>query len=261
MRKILVFFAVILALALAACGAAGTSASPVHKATLTGVYTGPSAPAGWKVTYARNFATTPGLGDWVVCPDCGGAHKTNADVIDSTHPGAEFGVGIKVTAESQWAEIRSTKAVVGPSAFVQALVFIPQTSNGETANWPAWWTANSAAWPRDGEIDALEGLGGHSSFHTHYGATAATEINSPNFNAVPNTIGTNWVTISFLRENGQVTAWYGTHKLGTVPLPTNGDEQLTFQNQSFSTSVCASCFGPFLPATAWLSRTTVYAPA
>jgi hypothetical protein len=267
MRKILVFFAVILAVALAACGAAGSSASPVHKATLTGVFTGPSAPAGWKVTYARNFATTPGLGDWVVQPGAG------ATIRDSTHPGAEFGVGVELTAVNQWAELISKDAVIGPNSFVQALVFIPQSTGTDglgrtyptpvTANWPAWWTAGNP-WPENGEIDALEGLAGHSSFHGFYGPSPAGKISTPNFNATPNSIGTDWITITFLRQNDRVTAWYGTHELGSFSFPTNADETLRFQDQSYSTSVCSSCFGPTLtgPAsTAWLSRVAVYAPA
>lgn len=217
-------------------------------------------PAGYHQVYSHNF-TTQGQGDWVTQPGAG------AHVMISK----SFGLGIELTAVNEWAELISSKVVIGPNTFVKALIYLPSASGkdgmgrsygpGATANWPAWWTANSSAWPRDGEIDAQEGIAGHSQFHGFYGPTAATKISTPNFNATPNSIGTGWFTLTFLRQNGQVTAWYGTHKVGTFALPTNANETLRFQDQSYSTSVCASCFGPTLlgaKSTAWLSLVQVW---
>lgn len=264
MRKhqpLIIVMVMLLALAIlgSVTGASSSRSAPAAAAAL------PKPPAGYSQTYTRNFAHTPGLGDWVVQPGPG------ATVLDSTKPGAEFGLGIEMPAVSEWAEIISSKVVIGPGTFVRALVYIPSGSGkdglgrsygpGATANWPAWWTANSSAWPRDGEIDALEGIAGQSQFHGFYGATAATKISTPNFNATPNSIGTGWFTLSFLRQNGQVTAWYGTHKVGTFALPTNANETLRFQNQSYATSVCSGCFGPTVlgvKSTAWLSNVTVW---
>jgi hypothetical protein len=270
MRKILVFFALILALALSACGAAGTSASPVHKATLTGSFTGPAAPAGWKVTYQRNFASTPGLGDWVVQPGAG------ATVRDSTAKGSEFGMGVEMTQLNQWAEIISSDAVVGPNSFVQGLVYIPTASGdspyngqyfppGSSANWPAFWTFGNP-WPQNGEIDALEVQHARSCEQTHYssGPSSSTELNSPSNCSQGYGTGTGWTTVSILRQNEEVKVWYGTKYIGEVPLPTTANEKLVFQNQSYSNSVCGNCFGPTLlgaPSTAWLSNVRVYAPA
>jgi len=263
------------AIAIVAAAAAATVAGSVPRPASASVGTPvaastaasgiPGPPSGYVQKYTRDFAHTAGLGDWVTQPGNG------AQVLDSTKPGAEFGLGVSMNATDEWAEIISSKVVVTGNTFVRALVYFPSASGkdgmgrsygpGATANWPAWWTANSTAWPRDGEIDALEGIAGQSQFHGFYGPTAATKISTPNFNATPNSIGTGWFTLSFLRQNGQVTAWYGTHKVGTFSLPTNANETLRFQNQSYSTSVCSSCFGPTLlgsKSTAWLSNVTVW---
>jgi hypothetical protein len=219
----------------------------------------PKPPAGWHVTYSHNFVTQ-GIGDWVEQPGGG------AQVVMGTKPGDEFGVGIKLTAKNQWAELISKSASMGPNSFVQELVFVPPVpGTDETANWPAWWASNNP-WPASGEDDMLEGENGISGFHSHYGATAATEQGSPNHYAPGNNPGTDWVTISVLRENGVAKGWYNGTYLGEVPLPVSKggsqDETLRFQNQSYATAaqgnVCPSCFGPYAPATAWLSRVTIY---
>lgn len=237
--------------------------------TPDGTFSGPAAPSGWVQTYSRNFASTPGQGDWVT------QSGNNAPILDSTKAGAEFGVGIETTALSQWAELISSNAVVGPSSFTQGLIYIPAGSGsrpdghtfptGSTANWPAFWTFGNP-WPQNGEIDALEAQTGRSCEQTHYssGPSSSTEINSPSDCGALGADSTGWLTVSILRQNEQVTVWYNNVKIGTVPLPTTANEKLTFQNQSYSTSVCGNCFGPTLlgsASTAWLSNVRVYAPA
>lgn len=244
-------------------GVVSAGASPSHTAVVAA--TAPGPPSGYVKTYTRNFAHTVGLGDWKIQPGNG------ATVHDSTKPGAEFGAGVETTGVNQWAELISSNAIITPNTYVQALVYIPSAAGkdgmgrsypaGSTANWPAFWTAGNP-WPENGEIDALEGIRGQSQFHGFYGPSIAGKISSPNFNATPNSIGTGWFTITFLRQNGQVTAWYGSHKVGSFTFPTNNaNEKLIFQNQSYSTSVCGNCFGPTLlgaKSTAWLSNVTVW---
>lgn len=254
MKKKLLAFLALIALALAALA----FTTPARAGTF-GAGT-PAPPTGYKLTYSHDF-TTQGNAGWVIQPGAG-AHVSNSK---------SFGLGIELTATNQWAEAINPNVVIGPNTFVKALVYIPAAAGkdgmgrsypaGSTANWPAWWTANTSSWPKAGEIDALEGIQGHSQFHGFYGATAATKVSTPNFNATPNSNGTGWITISFLRQNGKVTAWYGTHKEGTFSLPTNGNETLRFQDQSYSTNTCANCFGPTLlgaKSTAWLSRVSVW---
>lgn len=245
------------ALALAVVAALGASSSH-HRAATT---VGPGVPSGYTQTYTRDFAHTAGLGDWVVQPGAG------ATVFSSTASGAQFGMGIKVTSSDQWAEVISSNAVITQNAFVKALVYIPAASGksgngtvfpaGSTANWPAWWTFGNP-WPANGEIDALEGQTGQSCEQTHYGTNG--EINSPSNCHQGNGTGTGWTEVTFWRTGQHVQVWYGNTYVGQVPLPTTANEQLVFQNQSYSASGgCPECFGPSLwPSTAWLSNVTVY---
>ena len=211
----------------------------------------PNPPAGWHQTYAHNFVTQ-GWGDWTVCTDCGGAVHPTPSISDYTKPGAEFGLGIKLTAKNQWGEVWSENNIVGPNSFVKAIVFIP-ASGGKIANWPAWWTTQRP-WPAGGEIDAFEGLGGTSDFGTHYGPSASQEVSSAGGSATV----TGWVTVTFERTGGKVTTWYNNRKIGTANLPPTTPERLVFQNRSFESTQCPQCFGPFVPATAYVSRVTVW---
>jgi hypothetical protein len=221
----------------------------VHGPPSAGTYspTAPKPPAGYTQTYAHNFVNQ-GMGDWVTQPGAG------AKVSVST----SYGLGVEVTAENQWAEVISKNAVIKPNTFVQALVYIPSGPHGYTANWPAFWTTGQN-WPADGEIDILEGQSGRSCEQTHYGTHG--EVSSASNCGPLGSASTGWLTVSMLRTGQQVKVWYGSTLVGTVPLPTTANEELIFQNQSYSTSVCGNCFGPLvIPTTAWLSRVTVYAP-
>ena len=214
----------------------------------------PNPPAGWHQTYAHNFVTQ-GWGDWTVCTDCGGAVHPTPSISDYTKPGAEFGLGIKLTGPNQWGEVWSKNNTVGPNSFVKAIVFIP-ASGGKIANWPAWWTTpRPSPWPQGGEIDAFEGLGGTSHFGTHYGTWTGTAP-SGNSSGGSATV-TGWVTVTFERTGGKVTTWYNNRKIGTANLPPTTPERLVFQNRSFVASQ-ANDFGPLLPATAYVSRVTVW---
>jgi beta-glucanase (GH16 family) len=49
-----------------------------------------------------------------------------------------------------------------------ARIYIP-CSDGTIVNWPAFWLVGDPyKWPATGEIDVLEGLGGHAWWHFHY---------------------------------------------------------------------------------------------
>lgn len=256
-----------------ACAAPAQSTPQPHP-RLTAATT-PAPPAGYKQIYTRNFAHTPGLGGWTIQPGAG------ATVLDSTKPGAQFGMGVEMTATNQWAEAilgNGSNFLFGPNAFLRALVYIPKGSGaggtgkvfpaGSTANWPALWSTGRP-WPQNGEVDMLEGQTGRSCMGTHYGVWTGTGASGNSKSGQCGALGagsTGWLTVSVLRTGGQVKVWYGTVLVGTAALPTTANEELAFQNQSFSDvkqaqSNCPQCFGPTVtgPAsTAWLSNITVW---
>jgi hypothetical protein len=53
--------------------------------------------------------------------------------------------------------------------YIEFSAYIPPTSNGGVAYWPALWLVGSN-WPVDGEIDVFEGLGGANAIDIHYGS-------------------------------------------------------------------------------------------
>jgi hypothetical protein len=209
-----------------------------------------SAPAGYQVTYAHDF-TTQGMGDWVTQPRAGATVSVSSS----------YGLGVGLTAEDQWAEVISSDAVIGPNSFVQGLVYIPPGPNGYTANWPALWSTGSP-WPKNGEIDMLEGQGGRSCEQTHYGKLQPHDHASGDSVSKCGPLGsssTGWLTVSMLRTGEQAEVWYDKTYIGKVSLPTTAKQKLIFQNQDGPHNICPSCNGPLVfPSTAWLSRVAVW---
>jgi hypothetical protein len=204
----------------------------------------PSPPSGYSETYSHNF-TTQGMGDWVTQPGAGATVSVSKS----------DGLGVGVTGIDQWAEVISSDAVIGPDSFVQAYLYVPPGPGGLIANWSGLWTSGNP-WPQNGEIDILESQGGYACLETHYG-TSGSEISSPSHCAPAGLTG--WHTVSMLRSGEQVTAWYDSTEMGTVPLPVTAGEELIFQNQDGPDDSCAPCNGPLVyPSTAWLKSVTVW---
>jgi Glycosyl hydrolases family 16 len=52
---------------------------------------------------------------------------------------------------------------------VYETIDLPCNSSGQIENWPAFWMdGTTGTWPAHGEIDIMEGLGGHAWWHYHY---------------------------------------------------------------------------------------------
>ncbi len=86
--------------------------------------------------------------------------------------------------------------------------YLPAAPDGTIANWPAIWS-DGQHWPRDGEIDTLEGLGGKACFNFHYSRRSASPIcHSGDF--------TGWHTFASDWEPGSITYYYDGVQVGKI---------------------------------------------
>jgi beta-glucanase (GH16 family) len=75
-------------------------------------------------------------------------------------------------------------------------------------DWPAFW-ADGQNWPKDGEIDVIEGLGGQACWH----------FVNPRSNpggCVPGRFTNGWHTFGADWEPGSITYYYDGHIVGVV---------------------------------------------
>jgi beta-glucanase (GH16 family) len=97
--------------------------------------------------------------------------------------------------------------------YIEARINLPG-ANGRPENWAAFW-ANGRDWPRTGEIDVMETLGGEPRWHFHYAdssgahrsAGSAFDLISPK---------TGWHTFGALWEPGRITFYYDGRAVGSV---------------------------------------------
>ena len=78
--------------------------------------------------------------------------------------------------------------------YAEAKITLPK--NGTViAHWPAWWL-DGLNWPKDGEIDIMEGLNGNAAWHYHYDAGGGLDSHpiggSVNMSPGTHIYGVNW---------------------------------------------------------------------
>lgn len=91
--------------------------------------------------------------------------------------------------------------------FMQARIWMPG-QGGQIINWPAFW-ADGQHWPKDGEIDVLEGLGGRACWHFINPAAVRG-------NCVAGTFYNGWHTFGADWEPRSITYYYDGRVVGTI---------------------------------------------
>jgi Glycosyl hydrolases family 16 len=98
---------------------------------------------------------------------------------------------------------------------LEARVYLPATSGGQIANWPAVWT-DGQSWPADGEDDILEGLGGQACAHFHSAAEASGVGAGGGSGCSGGDYAAGWHTFAADWEPGSVTYYYDGRNIGSI---------------------------------------------
>ena len=91
--------------------------------------------------------------------------------------------------------------------FMEARIWMPG-QRGQIINWPAFW-ADGQNWPKTGEIDVLEGLGGQACWHFINRAGSRG-------NCVAGTFYNGWHTFGADWEPGSITYYYDGRVVGKI---------------------------------------------
>jgi hypothetical protein len=138
-------------------------------------------------------------------PESGGLVSTNPDDGQPGHAGFQIAP-------------TPTKPV-----FVEFKATLPATAKGQVANWPALWL-DGQTWPEDGEIDVMEGGGGYTAYHVHYGTgIGSAQGATVNDLSGTHTYGVLWTTTGF-------TFVYDGAVVGTVNVALTSPMYLLMEN-------------------------------
>ena len=91
---------------------------------------------------------------------------------------------------------------------MEARMYLPPTTSGTVANWPAFWADGTGQWPATGELDVMEGLSGRAAYHFH----------SPSGGPGKDVSGawTGWHTFAANWQPGVVTYYYDGTDVGSI---------------------------------------------
>ena len=79
-------------------------------------------------------------------------------------------------------------------------------------NWPAFWLVTTGSWPKGGEIDVMEGLGGQAEWHYHY--LGAHGVDSQVGGSLGSGCGTNYYGVKW--TTSEIIFYYNGVAVGAV---------------------------------------------
>ena len=97
----------------------------------------------------------------------------------------------------------------------EARIYLPASSEGKIANWPAFWLENPIDWPVNGEIDIMESWAGEDCQQIHYGPRANVKRSEK---TVPQCVLSKpgWYTFGVWWTPGRVRWYIDGRPTGTV---------------------------------------------
>ncbi|MGC8626712.1 MAG: glycoside hydrolase family 16 protein [Acidimicrobiales bacterium] len=113
--------------------------------------------------------------------------------------------------------------------YMEARIWLPPGPDG-IADWPAFWAVGNS-WPKDGEIDVLEGLGGHACVHyiTHHGTNPGT--------CVDGTFADGWHVFAADWEPHWVRFYYDGREVFDVTGKTTSAPMFLVLNMALATAI------------------------
>ncbi len=120
--------------------------------------------------------------------------------------------------------------------YVEARMFLPGPSS-RPENWPAFWT-NGQSWPRDGEIDVMEVLGGEPRWHYHNSGGSQ----GSRFDLISPKAG--WHTFGALWEPGRITFYYDGREVGSTTQGVVSAPHYIILNHALSTEISGPIVAP-----------------
>lgn len=157
----------------------------------------------------------------------GGSLHLSAVRLSSSRPGCVTKNGSSARYASGLVQSNSDYRFT--HGFVEARMFLPGPAN-RPENWPAFWT-NGQSWPRDGEIDVMEVLGGEPRWHYHF---SGGQVGS-RFDLVTPKAG--WHTFGALWEPGRITYYYDGVQVGSVSSGVVSSSHYLILNHALSSTI------------------------
>jgi len=111
--------------------------------------------------------------------------------------------------------------------YFEARIYLPG-SNGNISNWPAFWL-DGQNWPKDGELDIMEGLSGKAGWHFHSPSGGPGSTESGDY--------TGWHTYGALWEPGEVTYYYDGAEVGKITSGITSSPMYLILNHGVSDSI------------------------
>jgi beta-glucanase (GH16 family) len=123
-------------------------------------------------------------------------------------------------------------------------------ANGKPENWPSFWS-NGQSWPKDGEIDVMEVLGGEPRWHYHYeDSTGKHRSVGSGYDLISPKTG--WHTFGVLWEPGKLTFYYDGKNVGSVTSGVVTSEHYLIINHALSTTISPPIVAPSTLQVDWV---------